>query len=200
MRFICVLVVVAIPLAAARAEEVARGPHEAIEAFAKRVLPPHTEPATRPVDLTLGPLGKAGVVLFVPMGDVANYTGWVFLPGANGGYKRVVLPPLETEAGIFDVEVKAVFAADADGDGIPELCVLSHYYRNGSGPDGDMWFETDVFRWDMTRFVLFEDAIEASLDLKNAKAVRAYFAKHPVKPLTKPSAPQLPAPQPAAPK
>jgi hypothetical protein len=35
--------------------------------------------------------------------------------------------------GLFEIEVKSVFAADADGDGSPELCVLSHYYRNGTG-------------------------------------------------------------------
>jgi hypothetical protein len=182
MRFIFIVAVLGLPVGIrARADEGARGPHESIEAFAKRILPPHSELSTKPVDVTLGPLGKAGVVLFVPMGDVANYTGWVFLPGDGGTYKKFVLPPLETDAGQFDVEVKAVFAADADGDGVPELCVLSHYYRNGSGPDGDMWFETDVFRWDTIRFLPFPSAVKASLDLKNAKAVRAYFAKHPAK-------------------
>ena len=191
MRSIFAVVVLATSFVTpARADEVARGARESIEAYAKRVLPPHTELSTKPVDVVLGPLGKAGVVLFVPLGDVANYTGWVFLPGASGSYKKIVLPPLETDAGQFEVEVKAMFAADADGDGTPELCVLSHYYRNGSGPDGDMWFETDVFRWDATRFVLFPEAVKASMGLKNAKTVRTSFAQHPVKPLAMRSAPK----------
>ncbi len=77
----------------------------------------------------------------------------MLVPAEGGRYNKITLPPLDSDDGQFDIEVKAVFTADVDGDGSPELCVLSQYYRNGSGEDP--YIETDVFRWDGTRFAFF---------------------------------------------
>jgi hypothetical protein len=161
---------------AVHAEVIARHPNESFEALAKRLVPLDAELATGAVELTLGSLGKAGVVLFEPAGSL-TYSGWVFVPTgtASTSYEKTVLPPLNVAEGRFQIDVKSVFAADADGDASPELCVLSHYYQNGSGDQA--YYATDVFKWDGKRFVLFEAATQASINLKNAKQVRARFAQ-----------------------
>jgi hypothetical protein len=157
---------------------------ETLPAYAKRILPSGAELASKAVELKLGALGNVSVILFMPNKDATNYTGWVLIPEASDArsYRKVVLPPLTVANGLFDIDVKSIFSADVDGDGNPELCVLSHYYRNGSGEEP--YPATDCFRWSGKKFELVEASAPLSVGLRTAKAVRTHFAKHPVKPGT----------------
>ncbi len=165
----------------ASAADLERQAGESVAGYADRLLPPGTELASKPVDLTLGPFGKVIVVLFTPAEEEANYTGWVMVPQGTDGktYRKEVLPPLTAASGLFDIEVKSVFSADVDGDGRPELCVLSRYYRNGSAEKA--YPATDCFRWTGQVFELVQASGPATVGLSNAKAVRRYFAKNPIK-------------------
>jgi len=78
--------------------------------------------------------------------------------------------------------VKSIFSADVDGDSQPELCVLSKEYEYGTGDDS--YFATDCYHRTADKFELIEALAPLSIGLKNAKAVRQHFAKHPVKPGT----------------
>jgi hypothetical protein len=98
-------------------------------------------------------------------------------PADSNAYKRVILPPLKVADGLFEIDVKSVFAADVDGDGSPDLCILSSYYRDGSGEKA--YPATDCFAWTGSGFHLLDTA-PMSVGLKNAKAVRAHFAKQPI--------------------
>ncbi len=84
--------------------------------------------------------------------------------------------------GRFSVDVKSIFAADADG--APELCVLSQFHPYGTR---DAYLSADCFQWKQGRFILMAEAGTSSLGLKNAKAVRAHFAKHSIKSTPAPS-------------
>lgn len=158
-----------------------RRPGESVPEYAQRLLPTGSELATRPVDLTLGSLGKVIVVLFTPANEEANYTGWVMVPQGTDGkaYRKAVLPPLTAASGLFDIEVKSIFSADVDGDGSPELCVLSRYYRNGSAEKA--YPATDCFHSTGQAFELVKASGPATVGLSNAKAVRRHFARHPIK-------------------
>ena len=174
------IVMLALVAPTSYAGDVDRHARETIHAYAKRLLPPSTELSTKPVEVNLGALGKAIVLLFSPSEGVANYTGWVLVPSSASAtdYKRYVLPPLEIVDGIFDIDVKSIFAADADRDGSPDLCVLARFYRNGSGEEA--YTATDCFGWTGSRFHLIDTGSQ-SVGLKNAAAVRAYFAKKPMR-------------------
>ncbi len=163
------------------ADSLARRTAETTQAFAKRLLPPQAELSAKPVAVKLGPLGKVVVVLFLPNQDASNYRGWVLAPQAQEGlwYKKIPLPPLTVADGRFSIEVMSIFAADVDADGSPELCVLSRYHEYGSRDDADL--STDCFRWNQDHFDLLVDSGIKSLGLKNARAVRTYFAKHPLR-------------------
>ena len=73
-------------------------------------------------------------------------------------------------------------SADVDGDSQPELCVLSKEHEYGTGDDS--YFATDCYHRTADKFELIEALAPLSIGLKNAKAVRQHFAKHPVKPGT----------------
>jgi hypothetical protein len=163
------------------ADSLARHSAETAQAFAKRVLPPQAELSAKPVEVELGALGEVVVFLFLPNHDASNYRGWVLVPQARDrlSYEKVVLPPLTVVDGRFSIEVMSIFADDVDADGSPELCVLSRYHEYGSRDDADL--STDCFRWHQDHFDLLVDSGLKTLGLKNAKAVRAYFAKHPLR-------------------
>lgn len=166
---------------AARAgEDLAKRPGESSEAFGTRLLPSGAELSSKPADVNLGPLGKVVVILFRPKQNSFNYTGWILLPPSSGSqsYKKSTLPPLSIADGRFSVEVKSIFAADVDADGAPDLCVLAQFHEFGTR---EGYLSTDCFRWKQGHFYLIDEAGEKTLGLKNAKAVRAYFAKHPLK-------------------
>jgi len=173
------IVMLALGVPTGYAGDVERHAGETIGAYAKRLLPPTTELSTRPVEVNLGALGKATVLLFIPSKGVANYTGWVLVPSSAAAtdYKRYVLPPLKVVDGIFEIDVKSVFAADVDGDGSPDLCVLASFYRDGSGDEP--YTTTDCFGWTSSRFHLIDTAPQ-SVGLKNAAAVRSHFTKKPM--------------------
>ncbi|HVT07749.1 MAG TPA: hypothetical protein VHO67_09830 [Polyangia bacterium] len=168
-------------LSQAHATDLDRRPGESVTSYAGRLLPPGSELASNAVELKLGTLGKVTVILFTPDKEVANYTGWVMVPTGPTPvtYRKVVLPPLTTAEGLFDIEVKSIFATDVDADGVPELCVLSQYYRNGSGEKA--YPATDCFRWKGEGFGLVEASGPLTVGLRDAKSVRSYFLKHPIK-------------------
>ncbi len=167
------------------AADLDRAPGESVQGYAERHLPAGNELASKPVDLELEPLGRVIVILFTPATEEANYTGWIMVPQGSDGraYRKEVLPPLAEASGLFDIEVKSIFSADVDGDASPELCVLARFYRNGSGEKA--YPATDCFRWTGKKFELVDAVGPLSVGLKNAKAVRSYFAKHPIKPGTR---------------
>jgi hypothetical protein len=160
-------------------EDLARRPGESTDAFGTRVLPPGATLSSKPIDVSLGPLSKVVVVLFRPMQNSFNYTGWVLLPPSDGAqdYKKSVLPPLAIADGRFSVEVNSIFAADVDADGVPELCILAQCHEFGTR---EAYLSTDCFRSNRGRFDLVPEAGDGTLGLRNAKAVRAHFAKHPL--------------------
>lgn len=133
--------------------------------------------ATKPVELKLAPLGKVAVVLFRPTDGSSNYTGWVLVPdaAASDSYRKEALPELALANGLFEVEVKSIFAADADADPGQELCVIYSYYRSGSGEDGG--YATEVYKWVRDQFVRLDAAGDSVVGLRNAKQVRAKFGK-----------------------
>jgi hypothetical protein len=159
------------------AAEISRHPREPLVSFAKRLLPAGMEFATKPVELKLAPLGKVAVVLFRPTDGSSNYTGWVLVPdaAASDSYRKEALPELALANGLFEVEVKSIFAADADADPGQELCVIYSYYRSGSGEDGG--YATEVYKWVRDQFVRLDAAGDSVVGLRNAKQVRAKFGK-----------------------
>jgi len=160
-----------------RAADLSRHPHEPLVAFARRLLPAGMDFATKPVELKLSPLGKVAVVLFRPTDGTSNYTGWVLVPdpAAPDSYRKEVLPELALANGLFEVEVKSIFAADADAEPGQELCVIYSYYRSGSGEEGG--YGTEVYQWAQNRFVRLDAAGDSVVGLRNAKQVRAKFGK-----------------------
>lgn len=160
------------------AAEISRHPQEPLVAFAKRLLPAGMEFATKPVELKLSPLGKVAVVLFRPTDGSSNYTGWVLVPepAAPNSYRKEALPELALANGLFEVEVKSIFAADADADPGQELCVIYSYYRSGSGEEGG--HATEVYKWARDHFIRLDAAGDSVVGLRNAKQVRAKFGKH----------------------
>jgi hypothetical protein len=160
-----------------RADQISRRPAEPVDAFAKRLLPPNRELAAKPVELELLPLGKVVVVLFRSSDRESNYTGWVLVPNdvPSGNYRKETLPPMALAQGLFDVEVKAIFGADADADPGRELCVIYSYYRTGSGETGG--YATEVYKWDGARFVRLDEAAHSVVGLRNAGQVRTRLNK-----------------------
>jgi hypothetical protein len=162
-------------------EPVVRSAGETPEELAKRIVPSDATLSTRPVEVALPPLGKVIVVLFVPASppgtSYSNYRGWVLVPDARPrSYRKENLPPLKSADGMIEYDVKAVFTADADGDGLPEICVLADVYRTGSGEDGH--YSTDLYKWSSKSFVRADETVRASLiDLPTAKDVRARLKK-----------------------
>jgi hypothetical protein len=89
-----------------------------------------------------------------------------------------MLPPITDGFGKLDYTIKSVFTADADGDGSPELCILSEVSEAGSGDGGRPSFDTDIFKWSVGAFSLVQQSDQRPLDgLRNAKAVRARLKK-----------------------
>jgi hypothetical protein len=96
--------------------------------------------------------------------------------GSPQSYRQESLPLSGDREGINDFSVRSVFAADADGDGLPELCVLSSVHEIGTrGPD---YYSTDIYKWAGKGFIQGEREVEERLyRLPNAKAVRARLKK-----------------------
>src|SRR5207253_2228785 len=109
--------------------------------------------------------------------DPSVYRGFVLVPaGKPATYRIEPLPSQSDGAGVLMYEVKSVFAADADGDGAPELCVLSE--SREAGETGKSHTDTDIFRWSGSRFTVMEQDDSRPLsDLRTAKAVRAKLKK-----------------------
>jgi hypothetical protein len=168
----------------ASGDELSRRPGESVSSYGKRLVPPGDELAAKPVDLKLGALGKVIVVLFRPQKDTFNYSGWVLAPASPGSleYRKLVLPRSDAGQGRVGVLVKSIFSADVDGDAQPELCVLSQEYEYGTGDAP--YYATDCYHRAGDAFQLIEALGPLSIGLKNARAVRQHFAKHPVKPAT----------------
>jgi len=157
-------------------EKVVRSPGEAAPQFARRVIPSGAELAFEPVELTAGPPGPSLVILFRNSTSLSNYTGWILSPsdGDSTRYRKVVLPPMDEAAGLFDINVKAVFAADAGGSPGPALVVLYQYYRTGSGGDpGDAAY---VYRWKDGSFTVDSQASAALVGVRSESAARAKLA------------------------
>lgn len=160
-----------------------RQPDETPEQLGAHVLPPGAETITKPLELDLPPLGKVVLVLYQLGSDDSNlvndpsvYRGAVLVPdGKYGSYRLERLPSQKDGAATLMYEVKSVFAADADGDGAPELCVLSEISEAGSGK---AHADTDLFKWTGSGFALVRQGDKRPLyDLRDAKAVRAKLKK-----------------------
>ena len=164
------------PASAARRQETApaenvRSPGESAAQFAKHVIPPGNEPAFEPVELSCGPPGSSVVLLFRGAASASNYTGWVLYPsdGESARYRKAVLPPMDEAAGLFDITVKSVFAADATP--APALIVLYQYYRTGSGSDPH--YASYVYRWVNGAFTVDSKASASLVGLDTERKVRS---------------------------
>jgi hypothetical protein len=147
-------------------------------------LPAGADTIAKPLEFELGPLGKVVVALYqvgsedpVMVTDPSVYRGFVLVPaGKPATYRLEPLPSQSDGAGVLMYEVKSVFAADADGDGIPELCVLSESREAGEAAKAHT--DTDVFKWSGSRLTLVQQDDSRPLsDLRTAKAVRAKLKK-----------------------
>lgn len=163
---------------------IVRRPGEGVEALTERILPPGASTLTKPLEMTFPPLGKVILILFEPSADAPSgpdtpdsiYTGWLLAPdGKPNSYRLELLPPNSAGLGRLDYDILSVFTADADGDGAPELCVLSEINEVGKGDAGRPMYDTEIFKWsDGGRFSLVEQSDKRPLlGLRNAKAVRA---------------------------
>ncbi len=152
-------------------EVINRKAGEALESFAKRIIPPKTDLVHTVVEGKFGGFAKA-IVLFFDNTDKlsAGFTGWVLALNADGSYKKYVLPKIEAIPGQFEFSVNSVFFANADKDAQLELIVLYEQYRNGSGEDP--FKGAFVYDWEANGFVSLS-TVEAKLNkLATAKAVR----------------------------
>jgi len=163
---------------------IVRRPGEGLEVLTNRILPPGASTLTKPLEMTFTPLGKVILILFETSPDVpptgqdsvdSIYTGWLLAPdGKPDSYRLEVLPPISEGFGRLDHDILSVFTADADGDGAPELCVLSEINEVGKGDAGRPMYDTDIFKWSAGAFTLKKQADRRPLfGLRNAKAVRA---------------------------
>ena len=150
---------------------------ESIKSFAQRVIPRDCTLAHDVVVGTFGPSSNNIVILFTPPyspsepGD-NNYRGWVLIPDREKVrmYRKTLLPPMNEVPGLFEIQVNAVFFAQADKDKELELLVLYEYYRNGSGTNyGDAVY---VYDWNGASFVSLEEVGDKLVGLKSASAVR----------------------------
>jgi hypothetical protein len=162
---------------------VIRQPDETPEQLGAHVLPVGAETITKPLEFDLPPLGKVVLVLYRLGSDDTNlvsdpsvYRGTVLVPdGKPGSYRSERLPSQKDGAATLMYEVKSVFTADADGDGTPELCVLSEISEAGSRKAHT---DTDLFKWTGSSFTLVRHADKRPLyNLRDAKAARARLKK-----------------------
>jgi hypothetical protein len=122
---------------------IVRRPGEGVEALTDRILPPGASTLTKPLEMTFPPLGKVILILFEASSDAPRgqdsvdsiYTGWLLAPdGKPDSYRLEVLPPISDGFGRLVYDILSVFTAD--GDGAPELCVLSEINEVGKGDAG----------------------------------------------------------------
>jgi hypothetical protein len=150
---------------------VTREARKPLRTFAARILPKATELAHLPLEGRFGPGAGNIVLLFRRTDDVnSNYTGWVLVPAAASKYTRHVLPEMREIPGHFQIEVQAVFYANADSDPASELFVLYSYHRNGSQDDDSS--AVAVYDWTGKEFVSLEALEKKLAGLKTAAAVR----------------------------
>lgn len=165
---------------------ITRHPAETPEQLGARVLPPDANTITAPLEFELPPLGRVVLVLYdlnsddpKDLADPSIYRGMVLVPdGKPATYRIEPLPSQANGFGRLMYDVRSVFAADADGDGAPELCVLSEIAEVGAGDRGRPHTDTDVFKWTGSAFILVRQSDKRPLyDLGDAKAVRARLKK-----------------------
>ena len=151
---------------------VVRRADDTLASFARRLLPPHSKMATRPVELYLPPLGKVVVILLRPEGTASNYSGWVLIPDDDKAtsYRKSSLPPMELAESLFEIQVKSIFSAKTNAAASPVLCVLYTYYRTGSGEEGG--YATEVYAWRSDAFARLPEVAKQVAGLKNARQVR----------------------------
>jgi hypothetical protein len=152
-------------------EVVKRKPDESLKQFALRIIAPQTALAHDVLEGAFAASAKNLVVLYTPVeAQSSAFLGMVLTPAANGEYRKFALPIEADLSGRFEVNVQAVFYANADKDAQLELVILYSTYRNGSGEKD--WGEAYVFDWDGKEFVSLEN-IELKLSgLRTAQAVR----------------------------
>ena len=137
--------------------------------FGKTVLPAGRELAHPVVAGDFGP-GKGNLVVLhqAASGSDRNFAG-VVLSGGPAEYRAWTLPPLRLIPGQFEIEILAVFFANANRNPDPELFVLYSYHRNGSQDDDG--FAVAAYEWKGNGFA--ELPLAAKLTgLKTAAAVK----------------------------
>jgi len=162
---------------------VVRQPDEQLDQLAGRILPSGAETITKPLELDFPPLGKVILILYQLssedpglVSDPSIYRGWVLVPDEKQGTYRIEpLPSQKDGAATLMYQVQSVFAADADGDGAPELCILSEITEAGGGKS---YADTDLFKWSGSRFTVVKQSDRRPLyNLRTAKAVRDRLKK-----------------------
>jgi hypothetical protein len=150
------------------------------------VLPTGAHTITKSLELELPPLGRVVLVLYEldsedpkDRADPSIYRGLVLIPeGRPANYRIEPLPSQPDGLGTLMYDVQSVFAADADGDGAPELCILSEITEVGAGDNGRPHTDTDLFKWSGSGFVLVRQSDKRPLyNLRDAKTVRARLKK-----------------------
>jgi hypothetical protein len=153
--------------------EILRSQGEPAAQFAKRVIPQGTEMAFELVEVSCGPPGSSLVILFRSSDSLSNYTGWVLYPSGSDStrYRKAVLPAMDEASGLFDITVKAVFAAVTGRTPAPELIVLYQYYRTGSG--NEPGYAAYVYSWMDGSFEVDSKASASLIGLQSERGVRS---------------------------
>ena len=166
---------------------IVREPGEELEQLAARILPAGANTITKPLEFEFAPLGRVILVLYelasddpTDVSDPSVYRGTVLVPnGQPGAYRTESLPSQKDGLATLMYEVQSVFGADADGDGTPELCILSAITETGGGKS---FTDTDLFKWSGSRFTAVKQSDKRPLyNLRTAKEVRARLKKAPVR-------------------
>jgi hypothetical protein len=162
---------------------------ETPEHLASRLLPKGAHTITKPLEFMFQPLGRIVLVLYemgrddpLDESDPSVYRGMVLVPDTGADVYRIVyLPSMKEGQGTLMYEIASVFTADADGDGLPDLCIMSEVTEVGTA--GHWYTDTDLFRWSGSGFRLVEQGDDRPLsNLRTAKAVRARLKNRMVRP------------------
>lgn len=157
-------------LAACDAQQVRRAPGMSLADLGKSILPAGRQLAHPVVTGDFGP-GKGNVVVLhqAASGSDRNFGG-VVLTGGPAVYRSCTLPPLNLLPGQFEIEILAVFFANANRDPAAELFVLYSYHRNGSQEDDG--FAVAAYEWKGGTFAALPLAAKLA-GLSTAAAVKA---------------------------
>jgi hypothetical protein len=138
--------------------------------IARSVLPENSTLTHKAVELDLGKLGRAVIVIFRTSPQNTTYKGLIVLKKLRGAPQQAAkLPDMREADGLFDTEVKTVFSIASDNED-KELVILYTYYRLGSAEEpGHAGY---VYRWSGNAWEIDDDKSRLLVGTSNASQAR----------------------------